>query len=112
MTTTKLNKDTLKRMMEQKDAVAFNLGKKRMSNSALKQASEEVLVRPFMIREPVLAVQAPASSIEVIEPIEAPSSSKVVDKAPTLPMDASLALRRAKSVVTKEDMTKSLILTL
>ncbi len=104
MTIAKLNKDKLKRMMEQKDAVAFNLGKKRMSDLAPKQASEEGFVRPFMIHEPVPAVQVLASSVEVIEPIEAPSSSKVVDKAPTLRMDASLALRRAKSVVTKEDM--------
>ena len=36
--------------------------------------------------------------------MEVPSSSRVVKKAPTLALDASLALRRAKSVVTKEDM--------
>ena len=36
--------------------------------------------------------------------MEVPSSNRVVEKAPTLALDASLALRRAKSVVTKEDM--------
>ena len=36
--------------------------------------------------------------------MEVPSSSRVVDKAPTLALDASLALRRAKLVVTKKDM--------
>ncbi len=34
----------------------------------------------------------------------APLSSRSVEKVPTLPKDASLALRRAKSVVMKEDV--------
>ena len=34
----------------------------------------------------------------------APSSSRSVEKVPTLLKDASLALRRAKSVVMKEDV--------
>ena len=33
-----------------------------------------------------------------------PSSSRPAEKVPTLPKDASLALRRAKSVVTKDDV--------
>uniref|UniRef100_A0A2N9IZ84 Uncharacterized protein n=1 Tax=Fagus sylvatica TaxID=28930 RepID=A0A2N9IZ84_FAGSY len=73
MATVKVNKDKLKKMMGQKDAMTVNLGK-----------------RP--------------SSIELIETSFVPSSSKAVEKAPTLPKDASLALRRAKSVVTKDDM--------
>ena len=42
--------------------------------------------------------------MEVVEPASVPSSSKATDKPPTLPKDASLALRRAKTVVMKEDM--------
>uniref|UniRef100_A0A2N9I3H4 Uncharacterized protein n=1 Tax=Fagus sylvatica TaxID=28930 RepID=A0A2N9I3H4_FAGSY len=49
MTTAKLNKDKLKRMMEQKDAVPINLGKKRKGDSAPKPVSEEVPVRPLLI---------------------------------------------------------------
>ncbi len=104
MTTAKLNKDKLKRMMEQKDAVTVNLGKKRKGDLATKPVLEKVSVRHPVIQEPTFTVQAPASLVKVIKPIEAPSSSRAVDKAPTLPLDASLALRWAKSVVTKEDM--------
>ncbi len=39
-----------------------------------------------------------------MEPPSAPSSSKAVENATTLPKDTSLALRRAKSVVTKENL--------
>jgi hypothetical protein len=42
--------------------------------------------------------------IEVIEIPSAPSSNRPTEKGPTLPKDASLALRRAKSVVTKDDV--------
>jgi hypothetical protein len=93
MTTAKLNKDKLKRMMEQKDAVTVNLGKKRNGDLATKPVLEKVSVRPPVIQEPTFTVQAPASLVKVIKPIEAPSSSRAVDKAPTLPLDASLALR-------------------
>jgi hypothetical protein len=104
MATAKLNKDKLKRMMEQKDAMPVNLGKKRLGDSASKLVSDEVVVRPPMIPESTPVVQIPTTSVEVIESTEIPSSSKVVDKAPTLALDPSLALRRVKSAVTKEDM--------
>uniref|UniRef100_A0A2N9FXT1 Uncharacterized protein n=1 Tax=Fagus sylvatica TaxID=28930 RepID=A0A2N9FXT1_FAGSY len=104
MATTKVNKDKLKRMMGQKDALSINLGKRHKQDSASKQVSEEVEVRPSMPQKPVLPEQAPVSSVEVVEPASVPSSSKATDKPPTLPKDASLALRRAKMVVMKEDM--------
>ena len=62
------------------------------------------MIRPPIIPELASVVQVLASSVEVIEPTVAPSSSRVIKKAPTLALDASLALRREKSVATKEDM--------
>jgi hypothetical protein len=47
---------------------------------------------------------APTSSVEVVEFPTAPSSSRLVEKVPMLPRDAFLASRRAKSVVTKDDV--------
>jgi hypothetical protein len=104
MATAKLNKEKLKRMMEQKDAVPVNLDKKRRGDLALKPASDEVVVRPVAVLEPAPVVHVPALSVEVVESTEVPLSSRVIEKAPNLALDASLALRRAKSVVTKEDM--------
>ena len=104
MAIAKLNKDKLKRMMGQKDAMPVNLGKKRRGDSASKLVSDEIMVRPPMIPEFTPIVQIPTTSVEVIEPAEIPSSSKMVDKAPTLALDPSLALRQVKSAVTKEDM--------
>lgn len=43
-----MNKDKLKRMMGQKDALSINLGKRRKQDSASKQVSKEVEVRPSM----------------------------------------------------------------
>ena len=43
-------------------------------------------------------------SVELVEPSSASSSSRAIQKAPTLPKDISLALRQAKSIVAKEDM--------
>uniref|UniRef100_A0A2N9J012 Uncharacterized protein n=1 Tax=Fagus sylvatica TaxID=28930 RepID=A0A2N9J012_FAGSY len=43
-------------------------------------------------------------SVEVVEFPTAPSSSRLVEKVPMLPRDAFLASRRAKSVVTKDDV--------
>uniref|UniRef100_A0A2N9GAB5 Uncharacterized protein n=1 Tax=Fagus sylvatica TaxID=28930 RepID=A0A2N9GAB5_FAGSY len=104
MATAKLNKDKLKRMIGQKEAMPVNLGKKRLGDSASKLVSDEIMVRPPMIPESTPFVQIPTTSVKVIESAEIPSSSKVVDKAPTLALDPSLALRRVKSAVTKEDM--------
>jgi hypothetical protein len=51
MATTKLNKDKLKRMMEQKDAVSINLGKKRRGDLASEPSSDEVVICPPVITE-------------------------------------------------------------
>ncbi len=103
MAIAKVNKDKLKRMMDKKDDVTINLGKRHKPNSSSKRMVEEVAPRPLISQEPIVSEQAPALSVELVEPPNAPSSSKA-EKAPTLPNDAFLALRRAKSVVTKEDM--------
>jgi hypothetical protein len=102
MATAKLNKEKLKRMMEQKDVVPVNLGKKRRGDMASKPSSDKVIVHP-PTQQSAPIVQVPAMSVEVIELMEIPSSSRVVDKPPTLALDP-LALCRAKSVVTKGDM--------
>ncbi len=102
MATAKLNKEKLKRMMEQKDVVPVNLGKKRRGDMASKPSSDKVIVHP-PTQQSAPVVQVPAMSVEVIELMEIPSSSRVVDKPPTLALDP-LALCRAKSVVTKGDM--------
>jgi hypothetical protein len=46
MATTKLNKEKLKRMMEQKDTAPVSLGKKRRADTASKPTSNDVMVRP------------------------------------------------------------------
>jgi hypothetical protein len=92
MATAKLNKEKLKRMMEQKDVVPINLWKKRRGDTTSKPSSDEVTVRP-PTKESAPIVQVPATSVEVIEPMEIPSSSWVVDKLSTLALDPSLALR-------------------
>ena len=51
------------------------------------------------VPEPVVT-----SSVEIVEVATAPSSSQPVEKVPTLPRDVSLASRRAKSVVTKDNI--------
>ena len=81
-----------------------NLVKKRRGDSASKPVSDEVVILPPVIPKFTPVIQVPTTSIEVIESTEIPSSNKVVDKAPTLALDPSLALRRAKLPVTKEDM--------
>ena len=90
--------------MEQKDAVPVNLGKKRRGDTAPKPSSNDVVIHLPATKEPILVIQVPTTSVEVIEPMEIPSSSRVIDKPPTLALDTSLALRRAKSMMTKEDM--------
>uniref|UniRef100_A0A2N9F3Y4 Uncharacterized protein n=1 Tax=Fagus sylvatica TaxID=28930 RepID=A0A2N9F3Y4_FAGSY len=78
MATAKLNREKLKKMM--------------MSQQ------EEAPLKPSL-PEPV-----PTSSVEVVEISAEPSSSRSLEKVPTLPRDASLACRRAKSVITKDDV--------
>uniref|UniRef100_A0A2N9GNP2 Uncharacterized protein n=1 Tax=Fagus sylvatica TaxID=28930 RepID=A0A2N9GNP2_FAGSY len=54
--------------------------------------------------KPSVPDPVPTSSVEVVEISAEPSSSRSLEKVPTLPRDASLACRRAKSVVTKDDV--------
>jgi hypothetical protein len=103
MATVKLNKEKLKRMMEQKDEVGINLGKRWKPDSSSKKPVEESVPRPPAAQRPITVKQAPASSVKLVEPPSALSSNRAIEKVPTLPKDASLALRRAKSVVTKDD---------
>ena len=81
------------------------LVKKRRGDTASKPSSDEVIVRPPPpAKESAPVVHVPAMSVEVIEPVEIPLSSRLIEKPPTLALDPSLALRRAKSTMTKEDM--------
>uniref|UniRef100_A0A2N9J2K4 Uncharacterized protein n=1 Tax=Fagus sylvatica TaxID=28930 RepID=A0A2N9J2K4_FAGSY len=73
-------------------------------NSSSKKLVEKHGPCPSTTQETITLEQAPASSIELVEPPSTPSSSRAIEKAPTLPKDASLALRRAQSIVTKEDV--------
>jgi hypothetical protein len=104
MATAKLNKEKLKKMMGQKDEVSISLGNRRKTDLSSKKVAEESGAPLPKAQEPTLSEPTPASSVELVEVPSASSSSKVVEKAPTLPKNASLALRRAKSVVTKEDV--------
>lgn len=92
MAMVKVNKDKLKRMMGQKDDVGINLGKRRKPDLSSKKAVEEVVPRFSVPQEPIVSEQGPALSVELVEPLSSSLSSKVVEKAPTLPKDASLAL--------------------
>ena len=104
MATAKLNKEKLKKMMGQKDEVSISLGKRRKTDLSSKKVAEESGAPLPKAQEPTLSESTPASSVELVEVPSAPLSSKVVEKVPTLPEDASLALRWAKFVVTKEDV--------
>jgi hypothetical protein len=103
MATAKLNREKLKKMMSQQDEAPLTLGKRQKTDSSSKKVVEEAnpppQVQKTTVPEPVVT-----SSVEVIEVPTAPSSSKPVEKVPTLLRDASLASRRAKSVVTKDDV--------
>uniref|UniRef100_A0A2N9HM56 Uncharacterized protein n=1 Tax=Fagus sylvatica TaxID=28930 RepID=A0A2N9HM56_FAGSY len=107
MATAKLNREKLRKMMSQQDEAPLTLGKKRRTDSSSKKVTDERVLPPPPpppTQKPSLPDPAPASSIEVIEVPAEPSSSRSVEKVPTLPRDASLACRRAKSVVTKDDI--------
>jgi hypothetical protein len=104
MATAKLNKEKLKKMMSQKDEAPISLRKRRKTDSSSKKVVEERGPPPPKAQELSLLEPAPAPSVELMEIPSALSSSKAVEKPPTLPKDPSLALRRAKSVVTKEDV--------
>uniref|UniRef100_A0A2N9EF38 Uncharacterized protein n=1 Tax=Fagus sylvatica TaxID=28930 RepID=A0A2N9EF38_FAGSY len=55
----------------------------------------ETACLPFF-QEPIPIVQAHTTSVEVIKLTEVPSSSKIVDKAPTLALDAFLVFMMSK----------------
>ena len=104
MATAKLNKEKLKKMMSHKDEAPISLGKRWKTDSSSKKVVDERSLPPSQPQEPSLPDPAPSLLVEVVEIPSAPSSSRLVEQAPTMPKDASLALRRAKSIVTKEDV--------
>jgi hypothetical protein len=106
MATAKLNREKLKKMMSQQDEAPLTLGKKRKTDSSSKKVTDERSLPPppLPVQKPSLPNSASMSSVEVIEVPSAPLSSRPVEKVPTFPRDASLASRRAKSVVTKDDV--------
>ena len=106
MATAKLNREKLKKMMSQQDEASLTLGKKRKTDSSSKKVTDERSLLPPPAQKPPLPDPAPSSSVDVIEITAEPSSHRSVEKAPTLPRDASLASRRAKSMVMKEDIGK------
>ena len=108
MATAKLNREKLKKMiMSQQDEAPLVIGKKRKADSSSKKATDErSLPPPPPVQKPSVPEPAPMPSVDIIEIPAEPSSSRVLEKAPTLPRDASLASRRAKVAVTKDDIAE------
>uniref|UniRef100_A0A2N9FYM5 Uncharacterized protein n=1 Tax=Fagus sylvatica TaxID=28930 RepID=A0A2N9FYM5_FAGSY len=108
MATAKLNREKLMKMMSQQEEAPLTLGKKRKTDSSSKRVVGErsLPLPPPPAPEPSVTEPVSAPSVEVIEIPSAPSSSRIIEKAPTLPRDASLASRRAKTVVTKDDVNE------
>uniref|UniRef100_A0A2N9G4Z8 Uncharacterized protein n=1 Tax=Fagus sylvatica TaxID=28930 RepID=A0A2N9G4Z8_FAGSY len=107
MATAKLNREKLRKMMSQQDEAPLTLGKKRKTDSSSKKVMDErSLPLPPPALKPSIPEPVSAPSVEVIEVPSAPSSSRTIEKVPTLPRDASLASRRAKTVVTKDDVSE------
>jgi hypothetical protein len=107
MATAKLNREKLKKMMaSQQDEATLVIGKKRKADTSSKKAMDErsLLPPPPPAPKPSIPEPVQTSLVEVIEISAEPSSSRLVEKVPTLPRDASLACRRAKSAVTKDDL--------
>uniref|UniRef100_A0A2N9G8P9 Uncharacterized protein n=1 Tax=Fagus sylvatica TaxID=28930 RepID=A0A2N9G8P9_FAGSY len=104
MAITKLNKEKLKKMISQQDEAPITLGKRRKTDSSSKKVVDETNLPLPQVQKLTIPDPAPASSVEVVEVPTALSSSRPVEKVLTLPRDASLASRRAKSVVTKDDV--------
>jgi hypothetical protein len=106
MATAKLNREKLKKMMSQQDEVPLTIGKKRKADTSSKKTTDEriLLPPPPPAPKPSIPEPVPSSPVEVIEITAEPSSSRSLEKVPTLSRDASLACRRAKSVVTKDDV--------
>ena len=108
MATAKLNREKLRKMMSQQDEAPLTIGRKRKAETPSKKTTDERSLPPPPPPAPKPSVPEPipASSVEVVEILAEPSSSRFVEKAPTLPQDASLACRRAKSTVTKDDLAE------
>uniref|UniRef100_A0A2N9H9P7 Uncharacterized protein n=1 Tax=Fagus sylvatica TaxID=28930 RepID=A0A2N9H9P7_FAGSY len=107
MATAKLNREKLKKMMSQQDEAPLTLGKKRKTDSSSKKVTDKRSLLPPPsppAQKPSLPDPAPTLSVEIVEIPTEPSCSRSMEKMPTLPRDASLACRRAKSVVTKDDI--------
>ena len=104
MATAKLNREKLKKMMSQQDEAPITLGKRRKTDSSSKKVAAEKSIPIPQIEKLSLPNPAPTSSVKVVEVPTAPSSSRPVEKVLTLPKDASLAMRRAKTVVMKDDV--------
>jgi len=103
----KLNKEKLMKMMKmmsQQEEAPLTLGKRRKTGSSSKKVVDEVSLPPPPVQKTTTPAPVPALSVEVIEVPTEPSSSRSVEKVPTLPRDTSLASRRVKTVVTKEDI--------
>ena len=108
MATAKLNREKLRKMMSQQDKAPLTIGKKRKAETSSKKTMDERSLPPPPppAPKPPVPEPVPASSVEVVEIPTEPSSSRFVEKAPTLPRDASLACRRAKFAVTKDDLAE------
>ena len=104
MATAKLNKEKLKKMMSQQDEAPLTLGKRQKTNSSFKKVIDKKSLPPPPVQKLSLPDSAPASSVEVVEILTALSSSKPVERVSTLPKDASLAVRRAKTVVMNDNV--------
>uniref|UniRef100_A0A2N9F4W0 Uncharacterized protein n=2 Tax=Fagus sylvatica TaxID=28930 RepID=A0A2N9F4W0_FAGSY len=107
MATARLNREKLKKMMmTQQEEAPLVIGKKRKADLSSKKATDERSLPPPPppVQKPSVPEPVPTSSVEVVEISAEPSSSRPLEKVPTLPRDASLACRRAKSVVTKDDV--------
>ena len=105
MATAKLNREKLKKMMSQTDEAPLTIGKKRKADTSKKTMDERILLPPPPpAPKPSVPEPVQTSSVEVVEISAEPLSSRFMEKVPTLPRDASLACRRAKSAVTKDDL--------
>ena len=106
MATAKLNREKLQKMMSQTDEAPLTIGKKRKADTSSKKMTNERIPLPPPPPAPKPSIPEPVqtSSVEVVEISAEPSSSRFMEKVPTLPRDTSLACRRAKSAVTKDDL--------
>jgi hypothetical protein len=104
MATAKINKEKLKKLMNQKDEAPVSLGKRRKTDMSSKKVVDETSLPPSQVQKQSLPDPTPPPSVEVIEVPSAPSSSRPVERMPTLPKDASLAMKRTKTVVMKDDV--------